>query len=87
MGFFRISYVVTNKMNLLAGSTGFLGSKILKELGDNEVPTLAVCRRAIPNLPNNARELIIDFDCLHDIEISQIAVSYTHLTLPTNREV
>ena len=51
-------------MNLLAGSTGFLGSKILKELGDNEVPTLALCRRAIPNLPNNARELIIDFDCV-----------------------
>ena len=82
MGFFRISYVVTNKMNLLAGSTGFLGSKILKELGDNEVPTLAVCRRAIPNLPNNARELIIDFDCLHDIEISQIDRVYLALGYP-----
>ena len=72
MDLFRISYVATNKMNLLAGSTGFLGSKILKELSDNEMPTLAVCRRAIPDLPNNALELVIDFDCLHDIEISQI---------------
>ena len=59
-------------MNLLAGSTGFLGSKILKELGDNEIPTVAVCRRAIPNLPNNARELIIDFDYLHDLSLIHI---------------
>ena len=41
MGFFRISYVATNKMNLLAGSTGFLGGKILKELGDNEIPKVS----------------------------------------------
>ena len=37
--------MVTN--NLLAGSTGFWEVD-LKELGDNEVPTLAVCRRTFP---------------------------------------
>ena len=82
MDLFSISEVASNKMNLLAGSTGFLGSKILKELGDNEIPTVAVCRRVIPNLPNNARELIIDFECLQDLEISQINHVYLALGCP-----
>ena len=69
-------------MNLLAGSTGFLGSKILQELGDNALPIVALSRRIIPNLPNNARELIIDFDCIHDLEISQIDHVYLALGCP-----
>ena len=35
-------------MNLLAGSTGFLGNDILKELGNIESQTIALSRRAIP---------------------------------------
>ena len=37
-------------MNLLAGSTGFLGNEILKELGGIESQTVALSRRAIPQL-------------------------------------
>ena len=39
-------------MNLLAGSTGFLGNNILKELGSNKSPTIALGRRPVSNLPN-----------------------------------
>tara|TARA_B100000902_G_C26731619_1_gene631629 strand:+ start:474 stop:608 length:135 start_codon:yes stop_codon:yes gene_type:complete len=44
-------------MNLLAGSTGFLGNNILKELGFNKCPTFALARKAVPNLPDNSKEL------------------------------
>ena len=74
-------------MNLLAGSTGFLGNDILRELGNIESQTIALSRRAIPSLPDNAQELIIDFDNLSELEIPNVnhvyPVSYTHLTLPT----
>ncbi len=69
-------------MNLLAGSTGFLGSKILQELGDNHLPIIALCRRSIPELPNNAQELIIDFDRIHELEIPQIDKVYLSLGCP-----
>lgn len=59
-------------MNLLAGSTGFLGGNILNELGLIESQTIALSRRNIPNLPNNAQELIIDFDNLPELEILNI---------------
>ena len=55
-------------MYLLAGSTGFLGNDILKELGNIESQTIALSRRAIPSLPDNAQELIIDFDNLSEAE-------------------
>ena len=54
-------------MNLLAGSTGFLGNNILKELGFNKSPTIAQGRRPVSNLPDDAEELIIDFDNLENI--------------------
>ena len=49
-------------MYLLAGSTGFLGNEILKILGKKDISTIALARRTIPNLPHNAKELIIDFN-------------------------
>ena len=49
-------------MNLLAGSTGFLGNDILKKLGNIESQTIALSRRVIPSLPDNAQELIVDQD-------------------------
>ena len=61
-------------MNLLAGSTGFLGGNILNELGLIESQTIALSRRSIPNLPNNAQELIIDFDNLPELEILNLSL-------------
>ncbi len=69
-------------MNLLAGSTGFLGNHILKELGINESPTIALGRRAIPNLPDSAQELIIDFDSLPELEIPHVNQVYLSLGYP-----
>ena len=50
---------------LLAGATGFLGNKILQELGKEDFKITAVSRTKIKNLPENAQEQIIDFDCLN----------------------
>ena len=69
-------------MILLAGSTGFLGNEILKELGDIESQTLALSRRVIPNLPDNAQELIIDFDNLSELEIPNVNHAYLSLGYP-----
>ena len=69
-------------MNLLAGSTGFLGNEILKELGGIESQTLALSRRVIPNLPDNAQELIIDFDNFSELEIPNINHVYLSLGYP-----
>ena len=69
-------------MNLLAGSTGFLGNAILKELGGIENQTVALSRRVIPNLPDNAQELIIDFDNLSELEIPNVNHVYLSLGYP-----
>ena len=69
-------------MNLLAGSTGFLGNDILKELGGIESQTLALSRRVIPNLPDNADELIVDFDYLSELEIPIVNHVYLSLGYP-----
>ena len=69
-------------MILLAGSTGFLGNEILKELGGIESQTLALSRRVIPNLPDNAQELIIDFDNLSELEIPNVNHAYLSLGYP-----
>ena len=65
-------------MNLVAGSTGLLGNDILQELGLKDRPMIALGRRSVMNLPDCAKELILDFE-----NIPSWAVSYTHLTLPT----
>ena len=59
-------------MYLLAGSTGFLGNEILKILGKKDISTIALARRTIPNLPHNAKELIIDFNDLRRINLPSI---------------
>ena len=69
-------------MNLLAGSTGFLGNDILKKLGNIESQTIALSRRVIPGLPDNAQELIIDFDNLSELEIPNINHVYLSLGYP-----
>ena len=69
-------------MNLLAGSTGFLGSNILKELGSNKSPTIALGRRAVPNLPEDSKELLTDFDNLEELNLPQIDHVYLSLGYP-----
>ncbi len=69
-------------MNLLAGSTGSLGNEILKELGAHEMPTIALGRRAIANLPDCAQELIIDFNHLATIDFPRIDHVYLALGYP-----
>ena len=69
-------------MNLLAGSTGFLGNNILKELGFNKSPTIALGRKAIPNLPKDAEELLIDFDNLDQLTLPEIDHVYLSLGYP-----
>ena len=69
-------------MNLLAGSTGFLGNNILKELGFNKSPTIALGRKAIPNLPEDSQELLIDFDNLDQLILPEIDHVYLSLGYP-----
>ena len=69
-------------MNLLAGSTGFLGSKILNELSLSQNRTLALSRRMINNLPKNTEQLIIDFKKLSELEIPQIDHVFLSLGFP-----
>ena len=69
-------------MNLLAGSTGFLGNNILKELGFNKSPTLALGRREIPNLPDKSEELLVNFENLDQLSLSNINHVYLSLGYP-----
>ena len=70
------------KINLLVGSTGFLGNEILKELGIKNISTIALARRPIPNLPDSAKELIIDFNHLKSVDFSNIDHVYLSLGYP-----
>ena len=69
-------------MNLLAGSTGFLGNNILKELGFNKSPTIALGRRPVSNLPDDAEELIIDFENLEGLRFPDIDHVYLSMGYP-----
>ena len=69
-------------MNLLAGSTGFLGNHILRELSASKNPTIALARRSIPKLPDNVQELVIDFNSLAEIKIPDLEHVYLSLGYP-----
>ena len=69
-------------MNLLAGSTGFLGNNILKALGFNKSPTIALCRNKVSNLPDVAEELLIDFDNLDQLILPDIDHVYLSMGYP-----
>ena len=69
-------------MNLLAGSTGFLGNRILDELSLCQNETLALSRRKINTLPKNTEQLIIDFKKLSELEIPQIEHVFLSLGFP-----
>ena len=69
-------------MNLLAGSTGFLGNNILKALGFNKSPTIALARNKVSNLPDVAEELLIDFDNLDQLILPDIDHIYLSMGYP-----
>ena len=71
---------MTSTVSLLAGSTGFLGNEILKELGKEEGSIFALSRRRVPNLPSNAKELIIDFNNLSE-ELNLQNIEHLYLSL------
>ena len=71
---------MTSTVSLLAGSTGFLGNEILKELGKEEGSIFALSRRRVTNLPSNAKELIIDFNNLSE-ELNLQNIEHLYLSL------
>ena len=50
--------------SIIAGSTGLVGSNILRFLSENNHNTIALLRSPIKQLPSNTEVLIIDFDAL-----------------------
>ncbi len=69
-------------MNLLAGSTGFLGNKILNELSLSQRMTLSLSRRKIDNLPKNTEQQIIDFKKITELELPEIDHVFLSLGFP-----
>ena len=69
-------------MNLLAGSTGFLGNKILNELSLSQRKTLSLSRRKIDNLPKNTELQIIDFKKISELELPEIDHVFLSLGFP-----
>ena len=69
-------------MNLLAGSTGFLGNEILKELSSTKNKTIAICRRNIDYLPVDAEQLIVDFNKLSELDLPKIDNLFLSLGYP-----
>jgi uncharacterized protein YbjT (DUF2867 family) len=69
-------------MNLLAGSTGFLGNKILNELSLPQRKTLSLSRRKIDNLPKNTEQQIIDFKKITELELPEIDHVFLSLGFP-----
>ena len=58
---------------LVVGSTGLVGSNLIKCLSNLEIKTIALTRRKISNLPVNVDELLIDFNqSLENISFPQI---------------
>lgn len=69
-------------MNLLAGSTGFLGNKILNELSLSQRKTLSLSRRKIDNLPKNTEQQIIDFKKITELELPEVDHVFLSLGFP-----
>lgn len=70
------------KNKLLVGATGFLGNRILQELGKKDCLVTAFSRKNIKNLPKNATEKIINFDDLELVNFPKIDHVYLALGCP-----
>ena len=53
---------MTVTTSIIAGSTGLIGGNVIKVLSSKKQGAIALTRRAIPNLPPNITEMVIDFD-------------------------
>ena len=69
-------------MNLIAGSTGFLGNEILNELSSTNSKTIAISRRNIDYLPVDAEQLIVDFNKLSELDLPKIDNLFLSLGYP-----
>nr|GIR52206.1 MAG: hypothetical protein CM15mP61_09150 [Gammaproteobacteria bacterium] len=69
-------------MNLLAGSTGFLGNEILNELSSTNSKTIAISKRNIDYLPVDAEQLIVDFNKLSELDLPKIDNLFLSLGYP-----
>ena len=69
-------------MNLLAGSTGFLGNEILNELSSTNSKTIAISRRNIDYLPVDTEQLIVDFNKLSELDLPKIDNLFLSLGYP-----
>ena len=71
---------------LVTGATGFVGSAIVRRLVAENIDIRVLIRDTSNRLNLTGQKIEILLGDLLDMK-SLDAVSYTHLTLPTNREV
>ena len=64
---------------LVVGSTGLVGSSLIKCLSNVGLKTIALTRRKISNLPANVDELLIDFN--HSLENISLPQNAIHLLM------
>jgi len=63
---------MSNKISLIAGSTGFLGSKILNYLSQEDNKIYCLSRRKKSNNKKNVEDIIINFDALDNLNLPKI---------------
>ena len=63
---------MTNCTSLIAGSTGFLGSKILNLLTQEDEKIYCLSRRDNKHSNNNIEQIIINFDSLKEIKLPKV---------------
>ena len=63
---------MNKKVSNIAGSTGFLGSKILNYLSKEDDEILCLSRRENNNSERNIKDIILDFDSLDNLNLPKI---------------
>ena len=63
---------MNKKTSLIAGSTGFLGSKILNYLHKEDQKVYCLSRRENEINSVNIEDIIIDFDAINDLSLPEI---------------
>ncbi len=63
---------MNKKVSIIAGSTGFLGSKILNNLSKEDDEIFCLSRRENNNSERNIKDIILDFDSLDNLNLPKI---------------
>ena len=63
---------MNKKVSIIAGSTGFLGSKILNYLSKEDDEIFCLSRRENNNSERNIKDIILDFDSLDNLNLPKI---------------